>query len=544
MLSRRAFLVSALATSTVVPAVARAQTTPQAGLGGSSAPPTVLRLQRRNIEVNGKPASVFGIEQPDGTFGIRTDVGKRFRVRVENKIDEPSLIHWHGLTPPWQQDGVPGISGPPIPPGGSADYDFPLRFGGTYWMHSHQGLQEQLLMAAPLIIRDARDRPDQQDVVVMLADFSFRPPEQILEELKKGGLMPSMKDASPPAPAGTPAPMPGMTMGGAAAKPDLNDVTYDAFLANDRTLGDPEVVKVEPGGRVLLRLINSSSMSAFHVDLGALDGQLIAMDGFQVAPVTARRFPIAVAQRLDIRLAISRAPAAHPVLAVLEGENKQTGIVLLAGRAPVARIPDTAGMASPALTLDLEGRLRAGKPLKPRKADRVHTLNLTGRHGGLRLVDQQCRLEQGRPATTHRKGRARRAGHHQPDADAASDAPARARISGRRDRQQALRRRGARHRARATGPPRGRGLRRQQPGALGVPLPSAVLPRGGNVHDFPLRVTVQRLARTAARCDIDEGLLVQHAQQPGHQSGEIIRAVSRSNPPGTKAYQTLCKSAG
>ena len=382
MLSRRAFLVSALATSTVFPAVARAQTTPQAGSGGSSAPPTVLRLQRRSIEVNGKPASVFGIQQPDGTFGIRTDVGKRFRVRVENKIDEPSLIHWHGLTPPWQQDGVPGISGPPIPPGGSADYDFPLRFGGTYWMHSHQGLQEQLLMAAPLIIRDARDRPDQQDVVVMLADFSFRPPEQIFEELKKGGTMPSMKGASPPAPAGTPAPMPGMTMGGPAAKPDLNDVTYDAFLANDRTLGDPEVVKVEPGGRVLLRVINSSSMSAFHVDLGALDGQLIAVDGFQVAPVTARRFPIAVAQRLDIRLAIPRAPAAHPVLAVLEGENKQTGIVLLAGRAPVARIPDTAGMASPALTLDLEGRLRAGKPLKPRKADRVHTLNLTGRMAG------------------------------------------------------------------------------------------------------------------------------------------------------------------
>ena len=145
----------------------------------------MLRLQRRTIEVDGKPASVFGILQPDGTQGLTTEVGKRFRVRVENRIDEPSLIHWHGLTPPWQQDGVPGISGPPIPPGGSADYDFPLRFGGTYWMHSHQGLQEQLLMAAPLIIRDQRDRADQQEVIVMLADFSFTPPEQIFEQLKR-----------------------------------------------------------------------------------------------------------------------------------------------------------------------------------------------------------------------------------------------------------------------------------------------------------------------------------------------------------------------
>src|ERR1700745_184362 len=290
MLSRRAFLVSAAAASAAT-TLARAQPNIE------QAPPTVLRIERRSIEVNGKPASVLGVRQGDGTFGIRTEVGKRFRVRLGNKIEEPSLIHWHGLTPPWQQDGVPGVSGPPIPPGGSADYDFPLRFGGTFWMHSHQGLQEQLLLAAPLIIRDQRDRPDQQEVIVMLADFSFTPPDQIFAELKKGGGMPpgAMTGRSPSAPAATNVKgkaggtMAGMTMGGTAAKPDLNDVKYDAFLANDRTLGDPEVVKVEPGGRVLLRVINSSSMSAFHVDLGPLDGELIAVDGFRAAPVVPRR---------------------------------------------------------------------------------------------------------------------------------------------------------------------------------------------------------------------------------------------------------------
>jgi FtsP/CotA-like multicopper oxidase with cupredoxin domain len=377
MLSRRAFLVSAAAASAAT-TLARAQS------DADNAPSTVLRIERRSIEVNGKPASVLGVRQSDGTFGIRTEVGKRFRVRLENRIEEPSLIHWHGLTPPWQQDGVPGVSGPPIPPGGSADYDFPLRFGGTFWMHSHQGLQEQLLLAAPLIIRDRRDRPDQQEVIVMLADFSFTPPDQIFAELKKAG-MSSMGGASSGSPAsagmkgmGTMAP--GMAMD--AGKPDLNDVRYDAFLANDRTLGDPDVVKVEPGGRVLLRIINSCSMSAFHVDLGALDGELTAVDGFAVAPVVARRFPIAVAQRLDIRLAIPRAPAAHPVLAVLEGDNKQTGIILRAADAPIARISDTASTASPALTLDLESRLRAASPLKPRKANRIHTLNLTGTMAG------------------------------------------------------------------------------------------------------------------------------------------------------------------
>ena len=257
------------------PVVAPAQTSRDAAKGAEAAP-TILRLERRNIEVNGREASVYGIRQADGTFGLKTEVGKPFRVRVENGIGEPSLIHRHGMTPPWQQDGVPGISGPPIPAGGSADYDFPLRFGGTFWMHSHQGLQEQLLMAAPLIIRDPRDRANEQEVVIMLADFSFTPPEQIFENLKKSGSMAGM--AKPAAGAAAPmASMAGMKMAGVARskggqRPDLNDVKYDAFLANDRTLADSEIVKVEPGGRVLLRIINSSSMSAFTSSLARSTG--------------------------------------------------------------------------------------------------------------------------------------------------------------------------------------------------------------------------------------------------------------------------------
>src|SRR5437764_125558 len=203
MLSRRTVIMAGLTASASLRTIAQAQTPPAGGPGGNVAPRTILQLQTRTIVVNGKPASVFGIRQPNGTDGLTTDVGKPFSVRVENKINEPSLIHWHGLTPPWQQDGVPGVSGPPIPPGGSADYDFPLRFRGTFWMHSHQGLQEQLLMAAPLIIRDQRDRPGQQEVIMMLADFSFTPPDQIFAGLKKEGGMPpgAMTGSSPSAPA-------------------------------------------------------------------------------------------------------------------------------------------------------------------------------------------------------------------------------------------------------------------------------------------------------------------------------------------------------
>lgn len=359
-LSRRAAILSATATA-LAPLSAQVE--------AEGEPVTILRVQRSSFEVNRKPASRLVITQPDGRQGMMTAAGRQFRARVENRLDVPTLIHWHGLAPPWQQDGVPEVSSPPIAPGASADYDFPLGFGGTFWMHSHQGLQEQELLAAPLIINDSRDRPGQQDVVVMLADFSFRPPEQIYAELRK--------------------PEPGkMAMGSAGAgmqsgaAPDLNDVKYDAFLANERTLDDPEVIRVRTGGTVLLRIINSSSMSAYHIDLGNLNGELIAVDGWQVQPVNGRRFPIAAAQRLDIRVRIPNTPAAHPILAILEGERNQTGIILQGGNARVRRLPAMAASPSTALTLDLERSVRAIAPLPQRKADRVHRVDLTGNMDG------------------------------------------------------------------------------------------------------------------------------------------------------------------
>jgi FtsP/CotA-like multicopper oxidase with cupredoxin domain len=368
MPTRRALLLSAAA----------AAVRPAARTAAEAAPPTVLRLIRRTLEVNGKAASVCGIRQPDGTEGIVARVGDRFHVRVVNEIGEPSLIHWHGLAPPWRQDGVPGISGPPILAGDHAEYDFRLAYGGTFWMHSHEGLQEQLLLDAPLIIRDSRDVPGRQEIILTLSDFSFTPPDEIFANLKKGQGMPGMTAGMP----GTNKGMAGMEgMGGtaqAAEGPDLNDVRYDAFLAKDRTLADPEIVQVEPGAEVLLRVINAAAMSSFHFDLGRLEGRLIAVDGTFVQPVRGRRFPIAVAQRLDIVVRLPHGSAAYPLLATVEGERNRTGIVLAAGKPRIARIPVMAPETAPPLSMELETRLRALEPLAPRKPDRVHNIDLTG----------------------------------------------------------------------------------------------------------------------------------------------------------------------
>ena len=216
----------------------------------------------RTLEVNGKSATVMGLLQPNGTQGIESVVNSPFRVVLLNKLTVPTAIHWHGLHPPNNEDGVPGVTQPIIRPDSSTSYDFPLVPAGTHWMHSHQGLQEAYLLAAPLIVHDKADQSrDEQQIVVFLSDFSFTKPKEIFAQLR------SPAGKSPMGAKGGSA----MKMG---AKPDVNDVNYDAYLANDRTLNDPEVIKVEKSGRVRLRIINGSSEHNFFIDLGKLNGEL------------------------------------------------------------------------------------------------------------------------------------------------------------------------------------------------------------------------------------------------------------------------------
>ena len=111
------------------------------------------------IKVFGKEAKVIAIEQESSAMGLTLKAADGFNVEVVNQLKEPTSIHWHGLVLPALLDGVPFVSQDPIPPGGSFRYQFPLTQSGTYWMHSHYGLQEQLLAAAPLILETMRCWP-------------------------------------------------------------------------------------------------------------------------------------------------------------------------------------------------------------------------------------------------------------------------------------------------------------------------------------------------------------------------------------------------
>jgi FtsP/CotA-like multicopper oxidase with cupredoxin domain len=251
-------------------------------------------------------------------------------------------------------------------------------------MHAHT-LQEQNLLAAPLIVRTADDlRRDEQEVVVLLHDFSFLSAEELLAKLKGNaapGAMP-MEQGSMQGMAGmqqmmTGNDMAGMAMPGMAAV-DLNDIDYDAYLANDRTLDDPEVVRVDKGGRVRLRIINGATATAFTIDTGRLFGELVAVDGQGVEAVAGTSFPVAMGQRLDIRLSLPKEGGAFPVLALREGAPERTGVVLATAGADIRRIPVGGEAKGPVLGLDLEQRLRPVEPLVARLADRRFELSLTG----------------------------------------------------------------------------------------------------------------------------------------------------------------------
>ena len=374
--SRRGFLAAtaAIAASTSLPRLAFGQ-----------AAPLSLSAATRVLDIDGRAATVFGLTNAAGGQGLILDPGQQFRVDLTNSLDVETIIHWHGQLPPNVQDGVPNLPQPLLKTGEMRSFDFAPN-PGTHWMHSHVPVQEMSLLAAPLIVRTAEDvAADRQEVVMFLHDFSFRPAAEVLAEITGGMAGHDMAAMGKPAQAKKEAmagmnmsgDMSGMNMGGMAM--DLNDFNFDAYLANDRTLSDPEVISVEAGGRIRLRVVNAAAATAFWIDTGAASARLVAVDGHRVVPLPGTRFGMAMAQRLDIEIDLPGA-GAFPVLAQREGAREQTGIILASSGAEVRRIESMAKADAPAFDTDMaqELRLQAVNPLAARKVDRAQMIMLAG----------------------------------------------------------------------------------------------------------------------------------------------------------------------
>lgn len=314
-----------------------------------------LQIVQQPLVVHGKKSFVYRIKQPDGTLGLTAKKGDELQLVVENKINQPSSIHWHGIILPSDQDGVPYITQKPIMPGQSYPYHFKLVQSGTYWMHSHYRLQEQKLLAAPFIIKDSEEKNQYQDVVILLEDFSFTSPREIYKKLRcenftanKNGMTNHMTMMTMP-------------------KADINDVNYDAFLANEHTLSNPHVVRIKPNATIRLRIINAAASTNFYIDIGKLEGRVIAVDGNQIVPKKINPFQLGMAQRVDILVNIPTGDGFYPILGLVEGSKDQTGIVLATEHASLTNLPEQGRNATPAFDNTQEQQLQANEPLQKKQ---------------------------------------------------------------------------------------------------------------------------------------------------------------------------------
>ncbi|TDR52075.1 CopA family copper-resistance protein [Halomonas ventosae] len=283
--------------------------------GVEEGPEVSLAIRRESILIDGKKARPFSINGESPGPMIRLKEGQDAVLRVTNLLDEPTSIHWHGLILPPGMDGVPGVSFPGIAPGETFTYRFPVRQNGTYWYHSHSGLQEQLGHAGPLVIDAAEREPFRYDRehVLLLTDWTFEDPMSVFRNLKTAEgyynfqertIADFFADVREKGLAAT-AEMRGMWAKMRMSSRDIADVTGSTYtyLLNGHSPEENWTALFRAGERVRLRVINGSAMSYFDVRIPGLKMTVVAADGQPVQPVPVDEFRIGVAETYDVLVA-------------------------------------------------------------------------------------------------------------------------------------------------------------------------------------------------------------------------------------------------
>ncbi|SEJ35729.1 copper-resistance protein, CopA family [Sphingomonas sp. OV641] len=297
-----------LAVSAYMPAWAKPVSSGIAGpLPTVSGEDITLRIAHQTMVIDGRRSHAIGINGSVPAPLIRLREGQNVRLHVENALDEDSSIHWHGLILPFHMDGVPGVSFPGIKPRSTFTYEFPVRQSGTYWYHSHSGLQEQLGLYGPIVIDPSGADPIQADRehVIVLSDHSPMHPHLIFKKLKQqGGYFNFQKQTLAGLLAGKDQPAGERRRWGAMRMDpsDVADVTGSTYtyLVNGHGPQDNWTGLFRPGERVRLRLINASAMTTFNFRIPGLRMTVVQADGLSVQPVTVDEMQIAVAETYDV----------------------------------------------------------------------------------------------------------------------------------------------------------------------------------------------------------------------------------------------------
>jgi len=323
ILNRRTFLKSAATTGTfiaahgVAPALlpAWSQSAGNADLSGIktlSGNQFDLEIGRKTVFIDGKAGNGIMINGQLPAPLLRWKEGEEVTLRVKNNLKVDTSIHWHGILLPFQMDGVPGVTYPGIKPGETFTYKFPLMQAGTYWYHSHSGLQEQSGHYGPIVIEPKGKDPVEYDreYVVVLSDWTFENPNRLFEKLKKmsdnynfqqrdftefladvrkNGLGATMRDRN-------------MWGGMRMAPTDISDVTGSTYtyLINGHGPNDNWTGIFNPGEKVRLRIINAAAMTIFNVRITGLPMTVVQADGLNVKPFETDEFQMGVAETYDV----------------------------------------------------------------------------------------------------------------------------------------------------------------------------------------------------------------------------------------------------
>lgn len=271
-----------------------------------------LTIAETPIEVDGRTGSAITLNRGIPGPVVRFHEGETVTIRVHNKLDEVTSIHWHGILLPFRMDGVPGVSFAGIPAQETFTYRYPVKQSGTYWYHSHSGLQEQLGHYGPLVIDPADPEPFayEREHVVVLSDWMFENPYRVFAKLKKmsdylnfqrrtvGDFFDDVAEASLGATIKD-----RLAWGDMRMDPtDIADITGHiyTYLMNGQGPETNWTGLFAPGERVRLRFINASTMSYFNVRIPGLPMTVVLADGQYVQPVTVEEFQIAVAETYDV----------------------------------------------------------------------------------------------------------------------------------------------------------------------------------------------------------------------------------------------------
>jgi CopA family copper-resistance protein len=266
-----------------------------------------LSIGDAHFATGGRSAHAIAVNGTIPAPLIRLREGQTVRLSVTNTLKEDTSIHWHGLIVPFQMDGVPGVSFPGIRPGETFTYAFPVRQSGTYWYHSHSGMQEAMGHYGPIVIDPAGPDPIQSDRehVIVLADWSPVHPHILLKRLKQmGGYYNMQKQTAGSLLAGRDQKRKDrMEWGAMRMDPtDISDVTGStySYLINGHGTAENWTGLFAPGERVRLRIINASAMTNFNVRLPGLPMTVVQCDGQPVQPVETDEFQIGIAETYDV----------------------------------------------------------------------------------------------------------------------------------------------------------------------------------------------------------------------------------------------------